>query len=60
MVEEITDEMLDVYALSGTYDEIAQKVKQKYAGYLDRVAFYFPFASGDQQRWHRLVAAFNG
>jgi probable F420-dependent oxidoreductase len=60
MAEEISDEMLDVYALRGTYEEIAEKVKQKYAGYLDRVAFYFPFASGDQQRWRRLVAAFNG
>ncbi len=60
MAEEITDEMLDVYALRGTYDEIAQQVKQKYAGYLDRVAFYFPFASGDRERWRRLVMAFNG
>ena len=60
MAEEITDEMLDVYALKGTYEEIAERVKHKYAGHLDRVAFYFPFASGDKQRWRRLVAAFNG
>lgn len=60
MAEEITDEMLDTYALTGTYDEIADKVKAKYRGYLDRVAFYFPFASGERERWRRFVAAFNG
>ncbi len=60
MAEEITDEMLEVYTLTATYDELADKVKQKYRGYLDRVAFYFPFASGNRERWSRLVAAFNG
>lgn len=60
MAQEITDEMLEVYAVTGTYDEIAEKVERKYAGYLDRVAFYFPFSSGDQQRWRKLIAAFNG
>jgi len=60
MAAEVTDEMLDVYATTGTYDEIADKVKEKYRGYLDRVAFYFPFSSGDQARWRKIVAAFNG
>jgi probable F420-dependent oxidoreductase len=60
MAQEITDEMLEVYAVTGTYDEIAEKVKKKYAGYLDRVAFYFPFHAGDRERWRKIVAAFNG
>jgi probable F420-dependent oxidoreductase len=60
MANEITDEMLEVYAVTGTYDEIAEKVKKKYAGYLDRVAFYFPFNSGDAARWRKMIAAFNG
>jgi probable F420-dependent oxidoreductase len=58
MANQITDEMLDVYSVSGTYDEIADKVKQKYSGYLDRVAFYF--ASSDKARWRKIVEAFNG
>jgi probable F420-dependent oxidoreductase len=58
MAEEITDEMLDVYATTGTYAEIADKVQAKYAGYLDRVAFYFPMS--DEPRWRTLVQAFNG
>jgi probable F420-dependent oxidoreductase len=60
MAAEITDEMLDVYAVAGTYDKIADKVKTKYQGYLDRVAFYFPFTTGDQGRWRKIIAAFNG
>jgi len=60
MAAEITDEMLEVYAVTGTYDEIADKVQKKYAGYLDRVAFYFPFSSGEPERWRKLVQAFNG
>jgi alkanesulfonate monooxygenase SsuD/methylene tetrahydromethanopterin reductase-like flavin-dependent oxidoreductase (luciferase family) len=60
MASEITDEMLEVFAVTGTYDEIAEKVKKKYAGYLDRVAFYFPFSSGDAKRWRKIIDAFNG
>ncbi len=60
MANEITDEMLEVYAVTGTYDEIADKVKKKYEGYLDRVAFYFPFGSSDKDRWRKFVRTFNG
>jgi probable F420-dependent oxidoreductase len=60
MAAEITDEMLEVYAVTATYDDLADKVKQKYAGYLDRVAFYLPFSSGDSTPWRKIVSAFNG
>jgi probable F420-dependent oxidoreductase len=61
MANEISDEMLDVYAVTGTYDEIAEKVHAKYRGILERVAFYFPFVPGqDDARWRRVVAAFQG
>lgn len=61
MANEITDEMLDVYAIAGTFDEIADKVKHKYKNYLDRVAFYIPFArGGNDDRWRAIVRAFNG
>jgi hypothetical protein len=49
-----------VYATTGTYDEIAEKVKKRYDGYLDRVSFYFPFTAGDKERWRKLIRAFNG
>jgi probable F420-dependent oxidoreductase len=60
MAQEITDEMLEVYAVTGTYDEIADKIKAKYEGYLDRVGFYFPFSVGERQRWRKIIEAFNG
>jgi probable F420-dependent oxidoreductase len=60
MGKEITEEMLEAYAITGTYGEIAEKVKRKYDGYLDRVSFYFPFSAGDKERWRKLVRAFNG
>jgi probable F420-dependent oxidoreductase len=57
----ITDEMLDVYAVTGTYDNIAEKVKQRYEGLLDRVAFYVPYkAAFDNDIWRKLCKQFNG
>jgi len=58
MGQEITDEMLEVFAVTGTYDEIADKVKKKYEGYLDRVMFYFPFTAGGEARWRKIIATF--
>lgn len=60
MANEITDEMLEVYAVTGTYDEIAEKVKKKYEGYIDRIGFYFPFTTGEKERWRKLIQSFNG
>ncbi len=60
MAAEITDEMLEVYAVTGRWDEIADKVKTKYDGTLDRVAFYLPYRTGDPQRWREIVRTFNG
>ncbi len=57
----VTDEMLEEYAVTGTWDEIADKLKQRYAGILDRLSFYVPYrAEDDAKRWRKVVAAFNG
>jgi probable F420-dependent oxidoreductase len=57
----ITDEMLDVYAVTGTYDDIAEKMQERFDGLLDRVAFYVPYkAAFDDRRWARLCQQFNG
>ena len=61
MANLITDEMLEAYAVQGSWEEIPGKIKSKYAGILDRVAFYFPFREGaDQGRWREIVKSFNG
>jgi hypothetical protein len=52
--------MLEVFAVTAPEDEIAAKVHAKYAGILDRVAFYVPFQAGvDVERWKRIVATFH-
>ena len=39
MAELVSDEMLDAFAVSGEYDEIADKLIQRYGGLLDEVNF---------------------
>jgi probable F420-dependent oxidoreductase len=61
MAKEVTDDMLEVFTVSGTYDQIAAKVKANYEGLLDRVAFYFPYRSGESdEQWREVTKAFNG
>jgi len=61
MASEITDEMLDVYTVTGTWDDIGDKVKKRYEGLLDRVAFYIPYQAGSNDaEWRRVAKQFNG
>ena len=54
----ITDEMLDVYAVQGTYDEIPGLLRKKYGGVIDRLGFYMPIRPGsDDAAWSKLIAA---
>ena len=36
----VTDEMLEVYAVQGTWDELPDLMRRKYTGLIDRLAFY--------------------
>ena len=57
----ITDEMLDVYAVTGTFENIGDKVRERYDGLLDRVNFYVPYkAAFDDATWRRLCHQLNG
>jgi probable F420-dependent oxidoreductase len=59
MAGEITDEMLEVYAVTARWDDVPAKVKARYDGILDRVALYLPFRpDADGERWRRIVRAF--
>jgi probable F420-dependent oxidoreductase len=59
MANEITDEMLDVFATTCRWDEVAAKVRARYDGLLDRVALYLPFRAGaDRERWASILRAF--
>lgn len=57
----ITDEMLEVYAVTGTYENIGEKVRERFDGLLDRVNFYVPYkAAFDDATWRRLCKQLNG
>jgi probable F420-dependent oxidoreductase len=61
MAKEITDEMLEVYTVTGTWDDIGDKLKKRYDGLLDRVAFYMPYHAGvNEAEWRKLNQQFNG
>jgi len=61
MADLITDEMVETYAVTGSYSNIAQRIKERYAGLLDRVGLYQPWQPGlTDPRWPALVKAFNG
>jgi probable F420-dependent oxidoreductase len=60
MASLITDEMVDTYAVTGSYETIAARVKERYAGLLDRTAFYQPHQPGlDDPRLPRVIKEFN-
>ena len=56
MASLITDEMLDVYAVTGTWDDIGVRVRERYAGLLDRVSLrgLEDVPPGDP-RWARIL-----
>lgn len=55
----ITDEMLERFAVRGTWAELPDKVIKKYDGLLDRVNYYFPLAPGENEsKWRATVQAF--
>jgi probable F420-dependent oxidoreductase len=61
MADLITDEMVDTYAVAGSYADIAGRIRERYAGLLDRVGLYQPWQPGlDDPRLPALIKQFNG
>jgi probable F420-dependent oxidoreductase len=61
MADLITDEMLDAYAVTATYDQLHAKVVERYDGLLDRTALYQPYQpKQDDPRLPAAIKAFNG
>ncbi len=55
----ISDEMLDVFAISGTWLELPDKIMARYEGLLDRVMYYLPFNPGQMDgQWRRAIESF--
>jgi len=54
----ITDEMVDAFALTGTWDEIGPAIKARYGDLLQRATLYIPFVPGENDDgWRRLLDA---
>ncbi len=51
----ITDEMLDAIAIDAPRDEVPARIRERYAGLLDRIAFYSPFVPAETDRWREVI-----
>lgn len=60
MADLITDEMLKVFAVEGTAEEVAATISKRYDGLLTRTGFHIPYEQSDPERWRRIVREFNG
>lgn len=63
----ITDEMVDTFAVEGTYASIADAIRSRYEGLADRVSLYAPhrmerlsLADFEDPRLDTVIRAFNG
>lgn len=59
MAGQITDEMLEHFCIMTTPHNLAQAIKARYTGLLDRITLYTPFEpEQDIEKWKALVKAF--
>ena len=61
MSNEISDEMLQQFAVVAPIPDLAHAVKARYHGLLDRIAYYFPFDPNDVGKapiWQNAAAVF--
>ena len=58
MAGEITDTMLEEFAVVGPEEEIPERLKARYTGLLDRLAFYHGYRPGERDPfWRQVIAA---
>lgn len=59
MGAQISDAMLDAFAVSGSLQQLPRILRERYAGLLQRVALYYPIAeSSPETPWKGFVTAF--
>ncbi|NDJ53082.1 MAG: TIGR03617 family F420-dependent LLM class oxidoreductase [Chloroflexi bacterium] len=59
MPQQVTDEMVEAFALLGEPEEIGQAALERYAGLADRITFYTPYVPGSFDRlWGPALEAF--
>ena len=57
MGELVTDEMLDVFALRATLDDLPTRLAERFGGIADRVMFNIERGDIDRDRWRALLDA---
>jgi hypothetical protein len=63
MAATITDEMLDVYTVSATWEQLPEVLAARYRGVADRIVMYgatsgwSPGGGGTLDRWREVAAA---
>ena len=56
MGRQISDEMLAQFAVIGTYDEIVARIRERWGGIINRIAFVIPVTNqGDRERLKALI-----
>ncbi len=57
MANLITDDMLHEFSVVAPHDQLARRVRERYEGLLDRIAYYFPFEPGvNEALWRDAIA----
>jgi probable F420-dependent oxidoreductase len=56
---QVPEAMLDALLVRGSWEEVGQQLRARYAGVLDRLACYRPFRISEIAHWRRLAAAFH-
>ncbi len=52
----VTDEMLDVFAITSSWDELPGRLRERYDGLFQRLNLYIPYRPQDPpERWRRLA-----
>ena len=54
----ITDDILNEVAIVAPQEQVPAKIKERYAGLLDRITFYAPFTPAEAPKWREMVKAF--
>jgi len=55
----VTDEMLETFAVRGSFTELPSEIQKRYDGLLDRVSYYFGFTPGENDDgWRTTLAGF--
>ncbi|MDP2948840.1 MAG: TIGR03617 family F420-dependent LLM class oxidoreductase [Chloroflexota bacterium] len=56
MGREITDEMLEQFAIMATYDQVAARIKERWGGIVGRTGFFMPIRhQGDRERLKEII-----